>query len=93
MAVLARAAERHDPRTRRLWFDVATLASGGIAQADAARLVRRIRQVGVGRVLYGSDSPVGENLRPREAWAAFCRLPLSRAELGRIAGNLAPYFR
>jgi predicted TIM-barrel fold metal-dependent hydrolase len=93
MAVLAEAAGRHDPRTRQLWFDVASLADRDITRANADLLVRRIRQAGVERILYGSDSAVGDNLRPREAWAAFRRLPLTEAELARIAANLAPYLR
>jgi predicted TIM-barrel fold metal-dependent hydrolase len=93
MAVLAEAAGRHDPRTRQLWFDVASLADRDISPANAALLVRRLRQAGIDRILYGSDSAAGGNLRPREAWAAFARLPLSRDELARIAGNLAPYLR
>jgi len=43
-------------------------------------------------VLYGTDSARGGNLRPRAAWAAFLRLPLSEAEFRQIAGNLPPYF-
>jgi predicted TIM-barrel fold metal-dependent hydrolase len=93
MAVLAEAAGRHDPRTRQLWFDVASLADRNITRENADLLVRRIRQAGVERILYGSDSAVGDNLRPREAWAAFRRLPLTEAELARIAANLAPYLR
>jgi predicted TIM-barrel fold metal-dependent hydrolase len=92
MAVLADAVERHDPRTRQLWFDVASLANGA-SPAEAQQLVRRIRQVGVERIVYGSDSAAGDNLRPREAWAAFGRLPLSQEEIKRIASNLAPYWR
>jgi uncharacterized protein len=93
MAVLAEAVARGDPRTRRLWFDVASVARPDLTTAQANLLVRRIRQVGVDRILYGSDAAVGANLRPREGWAAFRRLPLTRAELARIAGNVAPYFR
>ncbi|HZV64538.1 MAG TPA: hypothetical protein VFG03_06485 [Telluria sp.] len=91
MAVLAEAVERHDPRTRQLWFDVASVVDANIAPANAAKVVRRIRQVGVERILYGSDSALGDNLRPREGWAAFRRLPLTDDEFARIAGNLAPY--
>ena len=93
MAVLAEAMEKRDPRTRRLWFDVTTVADRDISAAHAALLVRRIRQVGVERVLYGSDAAVGDNLRPRESWAAFERLPLTKEEFRTIAGNLAPYLR
>ena len=77
MAVLAEAVERDDPRTGRLWFDVTTVADPDISPANAARVARRIRQVGVERVLYGSDAAAGDNLRPREGWAAFRRLPLT----------------
>jgi predicted TIM-barrel fold metal-dependent hydrolase len=93
MAVLAEAAQRHDPRTRRLWIDVASLAGGDITPAQAQLLVRRLRQAGIERILYGSDSAAGNNLKPREGWAAFRRLPLTPAELARIANNLAPYLR
>ncbi|MET0395710.1 MAG: amidohydrolase family protein [Longimicrobiaceae bacterium] len=93
MAVLAEAVRKGDPRTRRLWFDVASVADRDISPANAARLVERIRQVGAGRVLYGTDAAVGDNLRPRESWAAFLRLPLTQGELARIARNVAPYLR
>ena len=93
MAVLAEAVERGDPRARQLWFDVATVADPNISPANAALLVRRIRQVGVGRILYGSDAAVGDNLRPRESWAAFRRLPLTEDEFAQIARNVAPYLR
>jgi predicted TIM-barrel fold metal-dependent hydrolase len=93
MAVLAEAVERHDPRTRNLWFDVTTVADANIAPPNAARVAQRIRQVGVERVLYGSDAALGTNLRPRESWAAFRRIPLTDAEFARIAGNVAPYLR
>lgn len=93
MDVLAGAVERGDPRTRNLWFDVASLAQPDMPSEDAARLVRRIRQVGVQHVVYGSDSAAGKNLRPREAWAAFKSLPLKADEVSRIGTNLAPYWK
>jgi predicted TIM-barrel fold metal-dependent hydrolase len=52
-----------------------------------------IRQVGTDKLLYGTDSAQGGNLRPRESWAAFRKLPLTEAEFARIAGNVPPYFR
>jgi len=91
MAVLAEAIERGDPRTHRLWFDVASVADPSISPGDAALVARRIRQVGVERVLYGSDAATGDNLRPREGWVAFLRLPLTASEFAHIAGNVAPY--
>lgn len=93
MAVLAEAVERKDPRTRRLWFDVASIVDLDISESNAALVTRRIRQVGVGRVLYGSDAAIGDNLRPRESWAAFRRLPLTEDEFTTIARNVAPYLK
>jgi predicted TIM-barrel fold metal-dependent hydrolase len=93
MAVLAEAMEQRDPRTRRLWFDVTTVVDTAITPAARTLVVKRIRQVGAARILYGSDAAFGDNLRPREAWGAFRRLPLTEAEFATIAGNLAPYLR
>ncbi|QYF92386.1 amidohydrolase family protein [Massilia sp. PAMC28688] len=93
MAVMADAAAARDPRTRNLWFDVASVADAEIAPAHAAKLVERIRRAGVGRILYGTDAAVGTNLRPRQSWEAFSKLPLTPAELRTIATNVAPYLR
>jgi predicted TIM-barrel fold metal-dependent hydrolase len=92
MAVLADAVENHDPHANNLWFDVASIVDRDIRPETAALVVKFIRQVGVGRVLYGTDSAQGANLRPRESWAAFRRLPLSPAEFAHIAANVPPYF-
>jgi predicted TIM-barrel fold metal-dependent hydrolase len=93
MAVLAEAVQNRDRRTRRLWFDVATIADLDISAANAALAAKRIRQVGVERILYGSDAAAAGNLPPREGWAAFHRLPLTDREFERIARNVAPYLR
>jgi predicted TIM-barrel fold metal-dependent hydrolase len=92
MAVLADAVENHDPHANNLWFDAASIVDRDIRPETAAVVVKFIRQVGVGRVLYGTDSAQGANLRPRESWAAFQQLPLSPAELAHIAANVPPYF-
>jgi predicted TIM-barrel fold metal-dependent hydrolase len=92
MAALADAVENHDPHAANLWFDVASIVDRDIRPETAALVARLIRQVGVGRVLYGTDSAQGDNLRPRESWAAFRKLPLSPAEFAHIAANAPPYF-
>jgi predicted TIM-barrel fold metal-dependent hydrolase len=92
MAVLADAVENHDPHANNLWFDVASIVDRDIRPETAALVVKLIRQAGVGRVLYGTDSAQGANLRPRESWAAFRKLPLSPAEFAHIAANVPPYF-
>ncbi|MFC0254526.1 amidohydrolase family protein [Massilia consociata] len=93
LAVLADAAARQDPRMRQVWFDVASFARPGLSPAEARKLVRRLRQVGMERVLYGSDAAAGADVRPGEAWAAFRGLPLTDAEAARVAGNVMPYLR
>jgi uncharacterized protein len=93
MAVLADVVQKKDPRTRKLWFDVTSVVDREISPANAALVVKRIRQVGVDRILYGSDAAAGGNLPPRENWAAFRRLPLKASEFEQIARNVAPYLR
>jgi len=93
MGAFAAAAARREPATRRLWFDVASIVDADVSSGTAELVLRFIRQVGPDRVLYGSDAAAGTNLRPREAWAAFRQLPLTRAELTTIADNVAPYLQ
>jgi predicted TIM-barrel fold metal-dependent hydrolase len=93
MAALAAAAGQRDPRTRNLWFDVASIVDRDIKPELAKLIADTIRQVGTGRVLYGTDSAQGGNLRPRESWAAFRKLPLTDGEFAQIARNVPPYFR
>lgn len=90
LAVYADAIAAGDPRTKNLYFDVATVADG---QSDAIlkTFAQRIRQVGLKRVLFGTD------LGPphaRQSWMTFrTTVPLTEDELRTIAGNVAPYFR
>jgi len=95
LAVFADAVAKHDPRARHLYFDVSTVVGSGlgISVAKADLIARRIRQIGLDRVLFGSDAATGGNLAPREAWAAFRQLPLTDAEFRTIANNVAPYMR
>jgi predicted TIM-barrel fold metal-dependent hydrolase len=90
MAFLAAAVARGDKRTRNLWFDISGIATADMPPDQAERMTLRIRQLGVGRVLYGSDGALPGN-SPQEAWSNFKRLPLTSAEFARIAANVAPY--
>jgi predicted TIM-barrel fold metal-dependent hydrolase len=92
LSVFVDAVARRDPRVNHLWFDVSGVARN--ATDDDARLIAaRIRQLGIHRMLYGSDAATGGNLPPREAWADFLKLPLTDAEFRTIATNIAPYMR
>ena len=53
----------------------------------------RIRELGVERVLYGSDAAMNPVGYPRAGWEAFHRLPLTEAEFSVIATNVTPYMR
>ena len=92
MEVFAAAIAANDPRTKNLYFDVATLTSGETAEGlrrDAAL----IRKVGVRRILYGTDT-APPNPPARVSWGLFRGLvPLTDDEFRIIASNVAPYLR
>jgi predicted TIM-barrel fold metal-dependent hydrolase len=93
MAVFAAAAQHNDARMRNLFFDVATNVTDEITPADAALVAQRIRQVGASRVLYGSDlTPPGGSIG--RGWEIFrTKVPLTAAELQRIAQNRPRFAR
>jgi len=93
LAVFVEAIATRDPRAKRLYFDVTTVVDLDISVEQAKLVATRIRQLGVERILYGSDAASGGNLPPRQGWAAFRQLPLSEAEFTTIANNIAPYMR
>jgi predicted TIM-barrel fold metal-dependent hydrolase len=94
MGIFAQAFARHDPRVRHLYFDVTTNVMPDSSPDDLKRIAARIRQVGTKRILFGSDLPVAGLPTPAEAWALFRdRIPLTPAEIRRIARNRAPYLR
>ena len=93
LAVYAEAIARHDPRTAHLYFDVSGLARVAALPAERKALIAsRIRQIGLDRILYGSDGAL-PGFGPREYWASFRTLPLTGEELREIASNVAPYMR
>jgi predicted TIM-barrel fold metal-dependent hydrolase len=87
--VFGEAIARNDPRAARLWFDACGSANARTTSERAAMIVRRIRQLGLQRMLFGSDAPTPTDL-PRDTWAAFRALPLTEVEFRAIATNIAP---
>ena len=87
------AIAKRDPRVRNLWFDLTSNAYPANPPERTALLAKRIRAIGVGRVLYGTDLTIGTNLSPFDAWAEVRRLDLSAKEIDTIAKNKAPYLR
>jgi predicted TIM-barrel fold metal-dependent hydrolase len=93
IGVFAEAIANKDPHTSKLYFDVSGVVGYGEWAGKADLIARRIRELRVNRVLFGSDGYGGGNLAPREAWAAFRKLPLSDAEFKIIENNLTPYMK
>jgi predicted TIM-barrel fold metal-dependent hydrolase len=92
LEVYADAIAAGDARTKNLYFDVATVAERQSADALAA-FARRIRQVGLDRVLWATDA-APPNPAARQAWLTFrAAVPLTTEELDAIARNVAPYLR
>ncbi len=93
LGIFANAVMRHDARMKNVWFDVAAVVQPSLSARTLRQIAARIRQIGIKRVLYGSDAAASPDSYPRAGWAAFRRLPLSDAEFRIIASNVAPYMR
>jgi predicted TIM-barrel fold metal-dependent hydrolase len=88
LAVYADAVTAGDPVTKNLYFDISGAWTTYAKPEEMPEIVRRIRQIGIKRILYASDAP------PSEAWEAFRKkLPLTDKEYREIANNVAPYMR
>lgn len=89
---LAAAVQRGDPQTKNLWFDVAQAAQMATTTRERKEVAERMRQIGFGRLLYGSDGPQWSGSQPKEQWAQFSTcMPLSPAEFDSLGRNAAPY--
>jgi predicted TIM-barrel fold metal-dependent hydrolase len=93
LKVYADAAAAGDPRMKNLYFDV----SGTYAVVPPAALdtlAKRMRTIGLNRILFGSDFPFDPLLPAGPEWVIFRRvIPLTNDELRVIADNVAPYVR
>lgn len=78
---------------KNLWFDVTTSAHPSNSPERTAILLKRIRQLGVKRILYGTDAALGSNLKPKDSWIEVTKIGLTPNELKTIANNRAPYLR
>ena len=87
LGVFANAAAAKDRRVSNLYFDVAVVVPGASPETKAT-IARRIRQIGLTRMLFAIDGPV-----TGEPWEQFLTLPLDEGEMRTIAANLAPYMQ
>lgn len=90
LGVFAEAIEQGDPRVRRVWFDACGIAIPGMWETKARLIAKRMRQIGVNRILYGSDAATPDN-SPKDALARFHKLPLTQPEFRTIERNVAPW--
>jgi predicted TIM-barrel fold metal-dependent hydrolase len=81
-----------DPRINKVYVDASGVAGIGRWSEKRALIAERLRQVGLDRVLYGSDGTTAR-FNPSTMLASYASLPLSDAEFRTIAGNVAPYMR
>ncbi|HEX2061415.1 MAG TPA: amidohydrolase family protein, partial [Thermoanaerobaculia bacterium] len=93
MAVFAAAAERNDPRMANLYIDVSANITDDVPAADTTLAAQRMRQLGLQRVLYGSDLSVPGGTIAR-GWEIFrTKMPLTPEELQQIASNRTRFAR
>jgi predicted TIM-barrel fold metal-dependent hydrolase len=91
LSVFVAAIARHDPRMAHVYFDICGVAGFGNWQDKKTLIAERIRQVGIKRILWGSDGAFGGGITPEQALRAYRQLPLSVDEFHTIDTNLAPY--
>ncbi|HEX8247719.1 MAG TPA: amidohydrolase family protein [Pyrinomonadaceae bacterium] len=94
LEVYAKAAVANNPLVKNLYFDIASMVTPDSSAKTLELVARRLRELGLRRVLFASDyAPGGNNAEPINAWNAFRRLPLKEDEFKLVAGNVAPYMR
>jgi predicted TIM-barrel fold metal-dependent hydrolase len=99
LGVFADAVAAEDPRTKNLYFDLTEVEAAAAVSSNPSEtmqtIAQRIRQIGLRRILYGSDAAATADAPPTSLrWARLRhKLPLTNEELKVIAGNVAPYMR
>lgn len=92
LGVFADAIANQDPRTRNLYFDMSIQPHPASSNDEITAITKRLRQIGMDRILFGSDGP--DFPRPALAWADFkWRMSLTDEELSTIANNVTSYLR
>lgn len=95
LAVFADAVSANDPRARNLYFDLTHVETAANTPEKLELIARYARQIGMDRLLYGSDMAVMDDEPPSTlGWNNIVNeIPLTRAEFADIADNVAPYLR
>lgn len=83
LGVFADAISSGNPAAKNLYFEASSVYSD---EKMTQTLVRRMRQIGLHRIYFGSDT------EPEDAWDNFRReVPLTKDELEKFAANVAPW--
>ncbi len=91
-AEFASAITARNPHMKNVYFDLATVVTERQSAETIALITKRLREIGIERILFAADTPGGNRPDPVLAWATIRRrLPLTEKELRTIAGNVAPY--
>ncbi|MDQ3289124.1 MAG: amidohydrolase family protein [Pseudomonadota bacterium] len=94
LQVYAEAVESGHPATQRLFFDASDAAFAAGTLEIGEMLAARMRQIGLDRILYGSDGAFDGHPDPQASWQAFrTAIPFTDAEFALIKSNVAPYLR
>lgn len=93
LSVFIAAIAKQDMRMAHVYFDICGVAGLGRWQDKKQLIATRIRQIGVKRILWGSDGAFGGGMTPAEALKAYRELPLSEDEFRTIDRNLTSYMR
>jgi predicted TIM-barrel fold metal-dependent hydrolase len=93
LRVFIRAIQNHDPSMNNVYFDITNVAGLGNWQPKKDLIAKRARQLGITRILFGSDGNFGGGVPPSKALTDFHALPLSPSEFLTINSNLTPYMR
>lgn len=85
LGVFADAISSGNPAAQNLYFETASVYGD---EEMMKTLVRRMRQIGLHRIYFGSDEP------PEDGWDNFSRrMPLTKDEMKAFAANVAPWAR
>ncbi len=79
---------RKNPATEHLLFDLSFVPAAGEDSATVARLRAVLREIGLGRMLFGSDFNVET---PTDAVTRLRRLGLTEGEMRLLQSNCAPW--
>jgi predicted TIM-barrel fold metal-dependent hydrolase len=90
LSVFIHAISQHDERVSHVYFDISGVAGLGKWESKKEQIALRIRQVGVHRILFGSDG-AWTTFTPSKAITAYNELPLTGEEFRTIDTNVPPY--